>query len=131
MHQIFIVSKKDIESRDAGDVGVKPMGTGPYKFVEWVKGSHLKFAANESYWGGAPGIKQVELKIITEPATRFAALASGTVDMVAGVPLELFDQVKANPKLEILSRPSRRVVYLALGNKAGTPLADVRVRRAI
>ena len=78
VHQIFIVSKKDVESRDAGDVGVKPIGTGPYKFVEWVKGSHLKFAANEAYWGGAPKIKNVELKIITEPATRFAALASGS-----------------------------------------------------
>jgi peptide/nickel transport system substrate-binding protein len=131
VHQIFIVSKADVQSRDPGDVGIKPMGTGPYKFVEWVKGSHLKFTANESYWGGAPKIKQVELKIITEPATRFAALASGSVDMVAGLPLELYDQIKANPKLEILSRPSRRVVYLAVGNKAGTPLADVRVRRAI
>lgn len=131
VHQLFIVSKKDVESRDAGDVGVKPMGTGPYKFVEWVKGSHLKFTANETYWGGAPKIKQVELKIITEPATRFAALASGSVDLVAGLPLELFEQIQQNPKLEILSRPSRRVIYLALGNKAGTPLADVRVRRAI
>jgi len=131
VHQIFIVSKKDVESRDPGDVGVKPMGTGPYKFVEWVKGSHLKFAANESYWGGAPKIKQVELKIITDSATRFAALASGTVDMVAGLPVELVEKIQQNPKLEILSRPSRRVIYLALGNKAGTPLADVRVRRAI
>jgi peptide/nickel transport system substrate-binding protein len=131
VHQIFIVSKKDIESRDAGDVGVKPMGTGPYKFVEWVKGSHLKFTANEAYWGGAPKIKEVELKIITEPATRYAALASGSVDLVAGLPLEMFEQIKQNPKLEILSRPSRRVIYLALGSKAGTPLADVRVRRAI
>jgi peptide/nickel transport system substrate-binding protein len=131
IHQIFIVSKKDIESRDPGDVGVRPMGTGPYKFVEWVKGSHLKFAANEAYWGGAPKIAQVELKVITEPATRFAALASGSVDMVSGLPLEMFEQVRQNPKLEILSRPSRRVIYLALGNKAGTPLADVRVRRAI
>jgi peptide/nickel transport system substrate-binding protein len=79
LHQIFIVSKKDVESRDLGDVGVKPVGTGPYKFVEWVKGSHLKFAANEAYCGGAPKVKQVELKIITEPATRFAALVSGAV----------------------------------------------------
>jgi peptide/nickel transport system substrate-binding protein len=131
VHQIFIVSKKDVESRDAGDVGVKPIGTGPYKFVEWVKGSHLKFAANEAYWGGAPKIKNVELKIITEPATRFAALASGSVDLVAGLPLELLAQIQQNPKLEVLSRPSRRVIYLAIGNKAGTPLADVRVRRAI
>jgi len=131
LHQIFIVSKKDVESRDLGDVGVKPVGTGPYRFVEWVKGSHLKFAANEAYWGGAPKVKQVELKIITEPATPFAALVSGAVDLVAGVPLELLEQIQKNPKVEMVTRPSRRTIYLALGNKPGTPLADVRVRRAM
>ena len=77
MHQIFIMDKEDTESRDAGDVTIRPNGTGAYKFVEWVKGSYVKMEANEAYWEGAPPIKKVEIRPITESSTRFAALFSG------------------------------------------------------
>jgi peptide/nickel transport system substrate-binding protein len=131
MHQIFMMDKEDTEARDQGEVMVKPMGTGAYKLEEWVKGSYVRMAANEDYWEGAPLIKKVEVRPITESSTRFAALVSGQVDIVTGVPVELYDKVKNNPKLEILSRPARRSIFLALGNKPGSPMADIRVRRAM
>lgn len=131
LHQIFIMDKESTENRDAGDLGQKPIGTGAYKLVEWVKGSHLKFTANQDYWGGSPKVKSVELRPISESSTRFAALVSGSVDLVSGVPVELYNQLKKNPNVTIVSRPSRRAIYLAMGNKAGTPLADVRVRKAM
>jgi peptide/nickel transport system substrate-binding protein len=49
MHQIFIMDKEDTESRDPGDVMIRPVGTGAYKFVEWVKGSYVRMEANEDY----------------------------------------------------------------------------------
>jgi peptide/nickel transport system substrate-binding protein len=131
MHQIFIMDKEDTESRDPGDVMIRPMGTGAYKFVEWVKGSYVKMEANEDYWEGAPPIKKVDIRQISESSTRFAALASGQVDLATGVPVELYDQVRKNPKLEIISRPARRSIFLALGNKPGSPMADIRVRKAM
>jgi peptide/nickel transport system substrate-binding protein len=131
MHQIYIMDKESTESRDPGDVEVKPIGTGAYKFVEWVKGSYLKMAANEDYWEGAPPLKNVELRPITESSTRFAALVSGQADIVSGVPVELYDKVVKNSKLETVSRPARRAIFLALGNKPGSPSADLRVRKAI
>lgn len=131
MHQIFIMDKEDTESRDPGDVMVRPMGTGAYKFVEWVKGSYVKMEANEDYWEGAPPIKKVDIHPISESSTRFAALASGQVDMATGVPVELYDQIRKNPKLQIISRPARRSIFLALGNKPGSPMADIRVRKAM
>jgi peptide/nickel transport system substrate-binding protein len=131
MHQIFIMDKEDTESRDPGDVMIRPMGTGAYKFVEWVKGSYVKMEANEDYWEGAPSIKNVEIRPITESSTRFAALASGQVDMMTGVPVELYDKLVGNPKLEVVSRPARRSIFLALTNKPGSPTADIRVRKAM
>ena len=131
LHQVFIMDKESTEKRDPGDVETKPIGTGAYKFVEWIKGAHLTMVANEDYWEGVPSIKEVELRGITEASTRFAALASGQVDLVSGVPVELYEQVVKNPKLEVLTRPARRAIFLSLGNKPGTPTADIRVRKAI
>jgi len=131
MHQIFIMDKEDTESRDSGDVMVRPMGTGAYKFVEWVKGSYVKMEANPDYWEGAPPIKKVEIRPIKESSTRFAALVSGQADLVTGIPVELFNQVAANKQLAVVSRPARRSIFLAIGNQPGTPTADIRVRKAI
>jgi peptide/nickel transport system substrate-binding protein len=54
-----------------------PMGTGPYKFVEWVKGDHITMEANEEYWGGMPNIKTVIYRTIPESSTRVAAIQTG------------------------------------------------------
>jgi peptide/nickel transport system substrate-binding protein len=131
MHQIFIMDKESTETRDQGDVMVKAIGTGAYKFVEWVKGSYIRMEANADYWEGAPPIQKVEVRPITESSTRFAALISAQVDIVTGVPVELFDKVKQNPKLEVVSRPARRSIFLGIGNKSGSPTADLRVRKAM
>jgi peptide/nickel transport system substrate-binding protein len=131
MHQVFIMDKESTEARDSGDVMVKPIGTGAYKLEEWVKGSYVRMAANQDYWEGAPSLKKVEIRPITESSTRFAALISGQVKIVTGVPVELFDKVVTNPKLEVVSRPARRSIFLALANEPGTPVADIRVRKAM
>jgi peptide/nickel transport system substrate-binding protein len=110
---------------------VKPIGTGAYKLVEWVKGSYIRMEANGMYWEGVPPIQSVEVRPIKESSTRFAALVSGQADIVTGVPVELFEPVVKNPQLEVVSRPARRSIFLALGNKPGTPQADIRVRKAM
>jgi len=131
MHQIFIMDKESTEARDSGDVMVKPIGTGAYKLKEWVKGSYVRMVANENYWEGAPFIKNVEVRPIKEASTRFAALVSGQVDLISGVPVELYDKLLKNPKLNVVSRPARRSIFLALGNKPDSPMADIRVRKAM
>lgn len=131
MHQIFIMDKESTEARDSGDVMVHPIGTGAYKLAEWIKGSYVRMEANENYWEGAPPIKKVEIRPIKESSTRFAALVSGQANIVTGVPVELYDKVRKNPKLRVISRPARRSIFLALTNKPGTPMADLRVRKAM
>ncbi len=131
LHQIFIMDKESTESRDPGDVMLHPIGTGAYKLKEWVKGSYVRLEANPDYWGGPPAIQSVEIRPITDASTRFAALVSGQVDLVTGVPVELFDKIRQNPRLQVVSRPARRSIFLALGNKPGAPWADLRVRKAM
>ena len=131
LHQIYIMDKESTESRSVGEVQQVPIGTGAYKFLEWVKGSYVKMEANENYWEGAPPIKKVELRPIKESSTRFAALISGQAEIVSGVPVELYEKVVQNPKLEVISRPARRSIFLALGSKPGSPWEDIRVRRAM
>ena len=131
MHQVFIMDQESTESRDAGDVNVRPIGTGAYKFEEWIKGSYIRMTANEAYWEGAPPLKSIEVRPIKEASTRFAALVSGQAEIVTGVPVELYERVSKNPKLDVISRAARRSIFLGMGNKPGSPLADIRVRKAI
>lgn len=131
MHQNFIVDKESTEKIDDGEYNTRAMGTGAYKFVEWIKGSYIRMAANENYWEGAPKYKNVDILPITEESTRFAALAGKQVDIVNGVPVTLFDRVKAMPHVEIISQAARRAIYMGIGNTMGTPFEDLRVRQAI
>jgi len=131
LHQVFIMDKESTESRSTGEIGQNPIGTGPYKFVEWIKGSYLKLTANENYWGGAPSIKNAEITPITEPSTRLAAISTGQVDILQDVPVELYETAASNTNIELTTIPARRAIYLGLGNEPGFPTSDIRVRKAI
>ena len=62
------------------DYGMNPIGSGPYKFVEWRPQEQLMFTANEDYYGGAPAIKDVTVVFMSEDAA-LAAVQSGQVDV--------------------------------------------------
>ena len=105
-----------------------PAGTGPYKFVEWVKDERVVLEANEAYWRGAPPIKTVIFVPIPETATRLAALESGDVDIVTAVPPEYIDQPAEG--IQISTVPGTRAFYLGM-NVNVEPFDDVRVRQAM
>jgi len=104
---------------------VAPVGTGPYQFVEWVRGDHVTLEANEDYWGGAPTIGQVTIRPIEEDATRLAALQAGEVDLIAGLIPEYLAQVENSVAIHGLEFPWIRI------NIDNPPLDDVRVRQAL
>ena len=75
-----------IETREKGDVWVAehPMGTGPYKFVQWDRGSQLVLTANPDYWmKGVPKIENIVVSILPEMSTRVAELISGGIDIAS------------------------------------------------
>ncbi|MCK9906025.1 ABC transporter substrate-binding protein, partial [Frankia sp. Cpl3] len=117
---------------EVGDKGFadKPVGTGPYKFVEWVKGDKIVLEANPTYFKGAPKISKVTFRVIPEVATQIAELQSGGVDIVRMVPPDMLAQLEGNSQIAVASTPLLRVYYLAFDTKK-KPFDDVRVRQAM
>ena len=111
-----------------------PVGTGPYRFVEWRKGERLTVEANEQYWKGAPAIKTIVFRIIPETATQIAELLSGGVDILRAVPPDQISAIGTSGVARVSATQILRVVFLQMdgdGRAGKTPLTDVRVRRAI
>ena len=113
------------------EFGTKPIGTGPYKFVDWVKDSQVTLEANPDYWNGPVSIETVIFRNIPEGAAKLAALEAGEVDFLIDVPLDAVERVESNPDLQLFSRPSNRIYYLTTSILSDTPLKDPKVRQAL
>ncbi len=105
--------------------GTNPVGTGPYKFVEWVRDDHVTLEANPDYWGTSPTIAKVTIRPIKEEVTRLAALKAGEVDLVRGLIPEYVGEV---PK--VASIPGLEFPWIRLNTLTG-PLTDQQLRLAI
>ncbi|MBM3275449.1 MAG: hypothetical protein FJZ00_09860 [Candidatus Sericytochromatia bacterium] len=108
----------------------KPVGAGPYRFVEYVPGSRLVLEANDSYWGPKPKFKRVVVRIMPENATRVAALQTGEVMAIFNVPPDTIERLRANKDLEVRDTLTTRHNYLYLQNDR-PPFNDKRVRLAL
>lgn len=107
-----------------------PVGTGPFTFVRWVDGSEVVLAANAAYWGGAPAIDQIVVRIIPEVSTQIVELRSGGVDMIFTVPPDNFLTLQADPAIATGAIDGWGSTHLIF-NVAHPKLADLRVRQAL
>ena len=118
-----------VPSSPAADFGQRPVGTGPWRFVAWQHDDYLRFAANSTYWGGAPQSESLTVRIVPEPLTRAAEFLAGRLS-VAEIPFgETVKWEQEHPDW-LRRKPALRVIYVALNNRRG-PLRDANVRRAI
>ena len=114
----------------AETLGREPVGTGPFRFVRWVEGSEVVLAANEAYWGGAPELEQVVVRIIPEVSTQIVELRSGGVDMIFNLPADNFLTLEADAAIVTDTLPGWGSAHLGF-NVANPKLADLRVRQAL
>jgi len=111
--------------------GEHPVGTGPWKFVEWRHDDYLKFAKNPDYFDGPPAADSLMARIIPEPSTAVAEFESGNVDVLYVPEGETRNWEETDEKKAMLeSAPALRIFYVAINTTRG-PLADVRVRQAL
>lgn len=130
LDRVFVVSSKTFQGQGKEALARKPVGTGPFKFVEWVHDDHLAMEKNPSYWRNQVKIDRIIWKPIPEAATRLAALVSGDAQISYPVDPEDVGVVKGNPELSVGTARGVRQFYIGL-NHFEKPLDDVRVRRAI
>lgn len=120
----------------------EPVGTGPYRLVEWVKDNRIVLEYNEDWWGPQPDVTRVEVRILPEAVTRTAALVSGEVDFIDNPNPEDVPRLRDTPGLSVAVLTGQRVAHLWLDSTlesggpsfpAGEPnaLRDPRVRQAI
>ncbi|MFL6638865.1 MAG: ABC transporter substrate-binding protein [Paraburkholderia graminis] len=113
-----------------------PIGTGPFRFVKWVRGSYIEYARNDDYWDkGKPFLDKIVVKIITDPAARTVAFEDGSIDLSGDTPVPLSDlaRLKNSPKLALDSRgyEFQAGVTRIEFNLDNPVLKNLRVRQAI
>ena len=125
-----MVPPKYVAEKGNQGMALKPVGTGPYRFVELVKDDRLVVEAFDRHWRGAPKIRRVVYKPIPEPFTRAAALRNNEVDLVTTIPPSLARELDRVGGIRVQRVPSSWIIYLGL-NALKKPLSDVRVRQAL
>ncbi len=129
-----MVPPRYIKEKGDAHFARNPVGTGPYRFVEWRKGERTVVEANDQYWKGAPAIKTIVFRVIPETATQIAELLSGGVDIIRAVPPDQIPAIERSGTARVTATKILRVVFLQMdgdGRAGKGPLTDVRVRRAI
>ncbi|BBO89158.1 ABC transporter substrate-binding protein [Desulfosarcina ovata] len=110
---------------------IQPVGTGPFRFVEYTQGRQLVYQRNDDYWGPKPGVEKVVFKFIPDFNTRSLALESGEIDIADYLPAEILKTLEADPRFTVARKtPSPCPNWIGL-NTNRPPFDDVRVRRAV
>ncbi len=131
MFTFDIVSPTAVEKAGV-DFGKSPVGTGPYRFVEWKRGQEVVLEANKDYWDKAamPKIPRLIIRNIKDNSQRLAALKAGEIQGFEGLNPDDVKVVRADPNLQILLRPTNTTGYVAFNYKV-KEFQDKRVRQAI
>jgi peptide/nickel transport system substrate-binding protein len=122
----YIQSKKHIET--AGDDGAerRPVGTGPWQFVEHVRGDRIVFEAVENHWRAVPNFKRLVFMKVPEPSTRMAMLRAGSADAIE-IGGEYVDELK-KVGMRTLTMPNTAAIWVILGGQwPGKPTYDPKV----
>lgn len=107
-------------SEDSFAKGTSAIGTGPYKFSEWLHGQRLVLSRFDRYWGQAESWDKVTFHFIPKDPARASALLAGSVDLIDGAPSALKERFTSNGNIEMASTPSYMLNYLYL-DRARTP----------
>jgi peptide/nickel transport system substrate-binding protein len=124
----YMVPKDYMEKVGLEGFNAKPVGTGPYKLVEYQMNARIVLERNDAYWGPKPKLRRITVEIIKDPSARVAAIQSGQVDITVNVPVREVTRLKAQPNLSAELNPITRVILLQVRNDEG--FADRNIRLA-
>src|SRR5579872_1268832 len=107
-----------------------PIGTGPFKFVKWVRGDRIEYVANDDYFLGKPKIRRIIVRIVPDENTEIALLRAHDIDWMFEASPHAYRELKTIPDIRLVLVAQNAYEGLAI-NTARPILADLRVRRAI
>lgn len=146
---VGIVSRRVGQGATTADyhAGKATIGTGPYRFVAFTPGSRVELARFDGWWGERQAWDSVTLRLISNPATRTAALLSGDVDLIDTPSVNDLPRLREDARLQVAAIPGIRFIYLVpdlsregespfVADARGNPLPrnpfrDIRVRQAL
>lgn len=109
----------------------KPIGTGPFKFENWAKGSSITLVKNPDYWGEEVALDKAEFRIIPDAAAAVPALLSGDVHAFSNMPAgDALPQIESDPRFKVVIGSTEGETVLATNNKK-EPFDKLEVRQAI
>lgn len=127
-HLAILPPKYVSENRETW--GRKPVGTGPYRFVEWIPNERIVMEANMDYWQGPPPFQRLVFRPIPDETARTAALLSGEVHVVGPLSLDQAPMVAKSPGVHVVWSDALVRERLAIRQDV-KPFGDPRVRQAI
>ena len=118
------------------EYGFHPVGTGPFKFAEYVSGSSATLVKNENYWGKTksgnklPYLDKITIQLIKDPAVLAAALQAGEIDLASINPKDV-DKFQKDPKFTMKIFEGSGISHLLAFNQSMPPMDNVNLRRAV
>ncbi|HVO96106.1 MAG TPA: ABC transporter substrate-binding protein, partial [Terriglobales bacterium] len=126
----FILGKAGTEAQSGDPSELKPVGTGPYRFVSWQRDGNLVLTRHDGYWGNKAAIKEIVVRRVKEDAGRVAGLLAGQGDVANNIPVEELSRFENHPRVRAEKVEGVRMYFLAM-NVTHKPFDNKLVRQAI
>jgi peptide/nickel transport system substrate-binding protein len=128
----FIFKKSQLEEfpEDIGTPDALPLGTGPYRLIEFSPADRVVLEARDDYWGPKPVVRRIEFLSIPDRQTRLLAMQNGDIDGTFDLAISDIDQWKALGNVDVITAPSLGMFALTLDHSA-PPFDDIHVRKAV
>jgi peptide/nickel transport system substrate-binding protein len=131
LEEAFIAPQAYYSTHDETWLNTHPMGSGPYKLVEWVPGDHVTLTANPTYFGGAPALHDVEFKVVPDLNARLNGLATGDIDLALNLTPDTIAQANTAHSRATTVLGLRKLHFGIAQHSSQAALRDPRVRRAL
>lgn len=127
---VSILPSDAYQAAGAEGFNTKPIGSGPFSFVSWVKDDAVTLQANDAYFGGKPAIDRLIFRPVPSESARVAGLLSGELDVVPLLPPALVERLSGANGVKVETVASNRVLYIGFDTNTA-PYDDVNLRLAI
>ena len=127
----WILAPEYYSSNDADFVARNPVGSGPFRFVEWRRDQHIVLEANPNHFNGKPAVDRVVFRPISEVSTRIGELLTGGAHIITNIPPDQIRRVENGRGVHLAAVPGGAKCSSGIVSDGDGPLSDARVRRAL